>query len=63
MSASDDLAKGLVELMDAIAPIIEVAEGQRKLLESRGWSPTAAEAFALELLLGLTRQAMGGAKK
>lgn len=37
-----------------------MAEGQKKLLESQGWSPTAAEAYALELLLGLTRLMLSG---
>ncbi len=58
-----EMVKGLAVLAEAMKPVIELATGQRKLLEEQGWSPTAAEAYALELLLGLTRAALSGGKK
>jgi hypothetical protein len=58
-----DMVEGLAELAEAMKPILELAEGQRKMMEAQGWSPTAAEAYALELLLGLTRHALSGGKK
>lgn len=63
MSATGDFAEALVGLVEQMAPIVEMAEGQRKALEARGWSPTAAEAYALELLLGMTRVALAGGTK
>ncbi len=48
-------AEALLELAENMRPVIETAEGQRKLLEERGWSPSAAETYALELLVGMTR--------
>lgn len=63
MSDAADFTEALVALAEQMGPIIEMAEGQRKALESRGWSPTAAEAYALELLLGMTRAAMTAGTK
>lgn len=50
-----DLMNALLEMGQNLEPIIEVAEGQRKKMEERGWSPTAAESVALEMLLGMVR--------
>ncbi len=58
-----DMVESLAGLAEAMKPVIELASGQRALLESQGWSPTAAEAYALELLLGLTRLALSAGKK
>lgn len=52
-----DTATAMLTIIDMMGPIIEAAEGQKAALEQRGWSPTAAEAYALELLLGVTRSA------
>jgi hypothetical protein len=62
-SSPHKMAQAMVELAASMAPVIELAAGQRKLLESQGWSPTAAEAYALELLLGLTRLALSSGAK
>lgn len=65
MSKSDDvhsLAEAMVGIIESMKPILEAAEGQKKLLESQGWSPTAAETYALELLVGMTRLALRGGK-
>lgn len=58
-----DLAESMMQLAEAMKPVLEMVEGQKKLLEAQGWSPTAAEAYALELLLGLTRLALVGGKR
>lgn len=60
---ANDMVESMIQLTEAMKPALEMATGQRKLLEAQGWSPTAAEAYALELLLGLTRVAFSGAKK
>jgi hypothetical protein len=56
------LAQSMAQMAEQMRPVIEMAEGQRKLLESQGWSPTAAEAYALELLLGPRLALSSGAK-
>lgn len=55
--------EALIKMTEQMRPIVEMAEGQKKLLEAQGWSPTAAEAYALELLLGMTRMILGAAAK
>lgn len=55
--------EAMMQLAESMKPVLEMAEGQKKLLESQGWSPTAAEAYALELLLGLTRLMLSGGKQ
>lgn len=62
MSDQHKMAEAMAEIVGMMRPVVEAVEGQRKLLESQGWSPTAAEAYALELLLGLTRLALRGGK-
>lgn len=51
------LAAGLLEMVEGLGPVIDAADGFRKQLEERGWSPTAAEAGALEMLQGMLRMA------
>lgn len=43
-----ELAKALMEGVVAMQPIFDTADGMKADLEKRGWSPTAAEAIALE---------------
>lgn len=50
-----DLANSLIELLDSLSPILDAAEGLKADLERRGWSPTAAEAVALEWLMNAQR--------
>lgn len=57
------LAEAMAQMAEQMRPVLEMAEGQKKLLESQGWSPTAAEAYALELLLGMTRLMLRSAGK
>ncbi len=63
MTAPFDLAEAMATVAEQMAPVVEMCEGQRKQLEARGWSLTAAEAYALELLLGITRLALSGGRK
>jgi hypothetical protein len=43
-----EIAKGIAQLRELLAPIDEAVSGYRKQLEESGWSPTVAEAMALE---------------
>lgn len=52
-----ELAAALMSAGAMLTPIIEFAEGQRRMLEERGWSRTAAEQYALTVLLALTEKA------
>ena len=49
------LSNSLLELLDNLSPLMDAAEGLKKDLERRGWSPTAAETVALEWLLQAQR--------
>jgi len=42
-------------LNERMLPVIEWAEGQKKLLVERGWSEESAERYAAEMLVGATR--------
>lgn len=57
--AQNTITQALMEVTENMQPVIEACEGQRKQLEERGWSPTAAEKYALELLLSITKSAFG----
>lgn len=48
----------LAALAEQNEPLIEFAEGQKSKLIERGWSPGAAEQYALVVLCGLTRLAL-----
>ncbi len=63
MSDTHKMAEAMAAVIEEMKPILEAVQGQRKALEADGWSPTAAETYALELLLGLTRLVMGGGKR
>ena len=55
-----DLQNNLLQFNETVGPIFDHADGVRTDLERRGWSPTAAEAAALEVLLSLLRLALRG---
>src|SRR5690349_5981919 len=48
--AAKQVAEGLMQVADALAPIYDLAEGQRAQLIKRGWSMTAAESAASVML-------------
>lgn len=50
----------LLDLTTTLEPIYDFAEGMRRDLESRGWSPTAAESASLAWLAAQLA-AIGGA--
>jgi hypothetical protein len=54
------LAEGIAQLREMLAPIDEAAVGYRKHLEEQGWSPTIAEHMAFEFHRTLMANAMGG---
>lgn len=49
------LASGLADLADDLEPLFEQADGLKKRMEDRGWSPMAAEQIALTWLTGALR--------
>lgn len=51
-AARKQLALNMMQMSEIIAPVFDTADGMRAELEKRGWSPTAAEAAALEWLRG-----------
>lgn len=57
-----DLANGIAQLREILAPIDEAATGYRAHLEKQGWSPTAAETIALDFHRALMASTMGGQK-
>lgn len=56
--ARHELTNGLLEATEQMGPLLDAAEGHRAEMERRGWSPTAAEAAALEFYLALLRVAL-----
>lgn len=53
-----NLSRDIMAALDGLAPVFESAKGLRARLEADGWSPTAAEAVALEWLQGIIRKAV-----
>lgn len=47
-----EIAMHLAEKTDLLEPVFEHAEGMRRRLEERGWSPTMAEEIAGAWLIG-----------
>lgn len=61
MSGQTDAVRQLMlGLADQWQPFYEAAEGQKAELERRGWSPSAAEAVAEEMLRGFVKLALRG---
>lgn len=55
-SQSSEMSNALLAMLADYEPIFDTADGMRRQLEQRGWSPTAAEAVALEWLRGAMAQ-------
>lgn len=49
--ATVDAMLGLLEGVQALAPLFDAAEGMKADLERRGWSPTVAESTAHHWML------------
>ena len=58
-----DLSNALLALTEQMAPMYDAADGIKRDMEKRGWSPTAAEKVALTWLLGAMNTALGGAQR
>jgi hypothetical protein len=56
------LAVGMLDLTGMLEPIYDAADGMRRDLESRGWSPTMAEKAAGTWLCSALASIMGGGK-
>lgn len=56
---ANQLAEAIAKFNQMIAPIDEASVGYRHRLEEQGWSPTAAEAMALNYHSQLMNQIMG----
>ena len=48
--ASEQLANLVANYYDLVAPVFEGGAGLRTRLESEGWSPTAAEHLAMQMM-------------
>lgn len=46
MTDNFEVLKGMLESVDAFAPVFDAADGMRLDMERRGWSPTMAEQIA-----------------
>ncbi|MGV9546830.1 hypothetical protein [Streptomyces ardesiacus] len=57
-----NLSVALLDAVGCMEPIFDAADGLRRDLESRGWSPTVAEQCAGVWLMGAVASAMGGGK-
>lgn len=55
-----ELSNMLLVMSEQMAPIFDAADGMRKDMEERGWSPTAAEQVALAWLLNAMGSVVGG---
>lgn len=58
-----DLANAMLVFTEQMTPVFDTADGMRRDLEKRGYSPTAAEQVAIAWLLptvnGIASSAMG----
>lgn len=57
---NDNPFTAMMNVMDALAPLVETAKGMRVQLENEGWSSHAAEKVATEFLCGSIYMAMRG---
>lgn len=53
-----EMAETGLELLETVEPLLEIAEGFRAKMESRGWSSTSAETAASTMLNALLLNAM-----
>ncbi|WP_030962651.1 hypothetical protein [Streptomyces sp. NRRL S-378] len=56
------LAVGMLDMAGILIPIYDAADGMRRELESRGWSPTMAEQAAGVWLCGTLGAIAGGGR-
>ncbi|MFJ6720518.1 hypothetical protein [Streptomyces sp. NPDC091259] len=57
------VALALLDMTGILTPIYDTADGMRRDLESRGWSPTMAETAAGTWLCGVLASLGGGARQ
>lgn len=50
----NEYVEALASVTEILKPVHEWAEGQRQLLLSMGWTPDAAQAFALHALVQMS---------
>lgn len=58
--AAANLASGLADVMEIMAPMFETAKGMRAAMEAEGWSPTVAEQTAATWLNATIARAVAG---
>lgn len=65
MSAQENPAGQMVAALQAMTeqlePVFEAAQGARAKMEALGFSPTASEAVAVQMLQSLLARMLGGA--
>ncbi|MFB7671319.1 hypothetical protein ACFC26_07860 [Kitasatospora purpeofusca] len=57
-TGSAEVAEILLQIREQMAPLFDAADGMRRDLEARGWSPSVAEALAAQWL----SRCMGGGR-
>lgn len=58
--AKTQIATAMLDLAGLLEPIYDAADGMRRELESRGWSPTMAEQAAGTWLCAALKMTTGG---
>lgn len=53
-----ELSAALAQTLDIVSQFAEAAQGLRAKMEADGWSPTAAEQVASEMLLAMIRKSL-----
>lgn len=53
-----ELSNMMLMAKEQITPMLDAADGMRKEMEGRGWSPTAAETVALQWLCSMMAMAL-----
>jgi len=51
MSAADDVARAMAEIVESTKPILEAAAGMRTQMVRDGWTEESAEKIATEFVL------------
>ena len=57
MTEATEPLRALLDVNEALSPMLDAADGMRADLERRGWSPTMAEALAGQYLSALLGKA------
>jgi hypothetical protein len=55
-----EVGNAFLIMSEQLAPLFDAADGMRKDLEGRGWSPTAAEQVVVTWLIKMLGAAMDG---